>query len=129
MSDSAVGHGLDLVALTLGGLFGLAKLEQLGVPSGLLTFVFFASLPAYLVVTVHLLGGTLGQRLFGVRVVSWEGAGLSWGQSFRRAAAQTGVVALLMVTGPFGFLWLLFNRRRNGRWWHDAKANTRLVRS
>ncbi len=128
-TDSMMGHVLDFLALGGLGLFAAAKLEALGVPTALLLTALLAGIPGYHVLTLRYFGGTAGQRLFGVRVVAWEGGPLSWKQSVRRVAGQAALMVLLMVTGPIGIIWLLVNRHRRQRWWHDSLAGTRLIKA
>jgi uncharacterized RDD family membrane protein YckC len=120
---------VDLLALVAGCLFIGARLEALGAPQPWLTLGLVAVAFAYPVLGLRYLRGTPGQRLFGVEVVSFGGGPLSWKQAFRRVVGQLLLMGLLMVTGPFGFIWLMVRRSRGHAWWHDKLAGTRLIRS
>lgn len=84
---------------------------------------------AYLVVTViydlsfwMLAGQTPGKRLMGVRVVRIDGGRLHLSNAIRRELAYvlSGILFL-------GYLWILFDNRRQG--WHDKLAGTIVVYS
>lgn len=83
---------------------------------------------AWQIACLPLIGGTVVQRLAGVRVVRAEDGGRPG--VVAAAIRLTWMIAegaLLLVTGPFGMFALLVARaRRQGRWWHDAQAGTRL---
>ena len=83
----------------------------------------------YLVVSVAydigfwmLSGQTLGKRLMGVRVVRVDGERLRLWNAIRRELAYV-LSAILFL----GFLWILFDNRRQG--WHDKLAGTIVVYS
>ncbi len=82
----------------------------------------------YLVISVAydvgfwmLVGQTPGKRLMGVRVVRSDAQRLRWGNAIRRELAYP-LSALLFL----GYLWILFDNRRQG--WHDKLAGTVVVR-
>ncbi len=129
VSDSVVGHAMELLAIVAGCVVLGARLERFGFPEPWLTGGLFACVLAYPVVTLRYLEGTVGQRLFRVRVVATSGDPVTWKHAVRRAVGQLLSMALLMVTGPLGFIWLMVKRGRSGVWWHDGFAGTRLIRS
>jgi uncharacterized RDD family membrane protein YckC len=69
-----------------------------------------------------LAGQTPGKRLMGVRVVRSDGGRLHLGNAIRRELAYvlSGILFL-------GYLWILFDNRRQG--WHDKLAGTIVVYS
>ncbi len=66
-------------------------------------------------------GQTLGKTVMGIRIVSTNGTSLSWGKALLRYIGYvvSGVVLSL------GFLWLAFDRKRQG--WHDKIAGTYVL--
>jgi uncharacterized RDD family membrane protein YckC len=83
----------------------------------------------YLVISVAydlsfwmLAGQTPGKRLMGVRVVRSDGQRLHLGNAIRRELAYV-LSGLLFL----GYLWILFDNRRQG--WHDKLAGTIVVYS
>ena len=83
----------------------------------------------YLVISVAydlgfwmLAGQTPGKRLMGVRVVRSDGQRLHLGNAIRRELAYP-LSGLLFL----GYLWILFDNRRQG--WHDKLAGTIVVYS
>jgi uncharacterized RDD family membrane protein YckC len=69
-----------------------------------------------------LAGQTPGKRLMGVRVVRSDGQRLHLGNAIRRELAYV-LSGLLFL----GYLWILFDNRRQG--WHDKLAGTIVVYS
>ncbi|MEO8464251.1 MAG: RDD family protein [Gammaproteobacteria bacterium] len=67
-------------------------------------------------------GQTLGMRAWRIRVVSQDGAPLSWPRAVLRLAA--GLLALLPL--GLGLWWGFFDAQRRG--WHDRLTSTRVVR-
>ena len=68
-------------------------------------------------------GATLGKRLFGLRVVSDDGAR----PSVERCAARAALSAASVLLLGLGLLPALFTR--SGRALHDISAGTRVVES
>ena len=68
-------------------------------------------------------GGTIGQRLAGLRVVREDGEGLGVVHAFVRVLAKAG---LSLPPLGMGFLWMLDQPRR--QCWHDLLANSVVVR-
>jgi len=63
-------------------------------------------------------GQTIGKSVVGIRIVSKDGTPLSWGKAILRYVGY-------LVSGfvlSLGFLWLAFDRKRQG--WHDKIAGT-----
>jgi uncharacterized RDD family membrane protein YckC len=69
-----------------------------------------------------LTGQTLGKRVMGVRVVRTDGTRLRFGNALRREIGYW-LSAILFL----GFLWILFDNRRQG--FHDKLAGTIVVYS
>ncbi len=87
------------------------------------TVVLAALFWTYLVLTTALIGGTLGKRAFGLRVVSKDFGRPDWATVLFRE-----VVGRIIVTGLFfvGYLWVAIDRRKQG--WHDKIADTFVVK-
>lgn len=66
---------------------------------------------------------TLGKRALGLSVGDYSGQRLSLKASFIR---NFGKLISLSILG-LGFLWILFNKERQG--WHDKMAKTLVVRN
>jgi uncharacterized RDD family membrane protein YckC len=66
-------------------------------------------------------GQTLGNTLLGIKVVSKDGSGLSWGKAFLRYFGY--IVSGILWS--IGFLWVAFDRKRQG--WHDKIAGTYVI--
>ncbi len=65
-------------------------------------------------------GQTLGMRAWKIKVVDANGKGLNWIQATLRFFAALPSWLFLGL----GFIWILFNKERNG--WHDLLSNTRI---
>jgi uncharacterized RDD family membrane protein YckC len=78
---------------------------------------------AYLVLTTGVIGGTLGKRAFGLRVVSKDFGRPDWATVLFRE-----VIGRIIVAGLFfvGYLWVAVDRRKQG--WHDKIADTFVVK-
>jgi uncharacterized RDD family membrane protein YckC len=78
----------------------------------------------YWVVTWSLLGGSLGQRALGLRVVN-----AADGRNISIARALLRFIGYLVAVIPFaiGLIWAAFNPEKQG--WHDRIAGTFVVRS
>lgn len=94
-------------------------------------WVLFVGLPLYHTVT-SIVGRSLGQRLFSLRVVRLErgrepsdaqmrAPGL-WRGLVRGSVAYVGVAC-----AGVGYVWMLFNRDRRG--WHDLASGTIVIRT
>jgi uncharacterized RDD family membrane protein YckC len=83
----------------------------------------------YTVVLLRLWGATLGKRLLGLRVRSWDREGpLTWGQSLGRWLTGEGIAAfpLFSLIWPLvNYLWPLWDRRRQAV--HDKLPGTVVV--
>lgn len=68
-------------------------------------------------------GQTVGKLVLGIRIIRPDGSALSWGRAVLRYVGYliSGLVLSL------GFLWLAFDRKRQG--WHDKIANTVVVQA
>ena len=85
----------------------------------LVAWLFFVS--AYFVVLHGAAGRTLGQSLFGLRVVDVRQQPITYGRALIRWLAVLATAPLLL-----GFIRILWNREKRG--WHDALAGTWVVR-
>jgi len=74
--------------------------------------------PVFFWVTI---GQTPGKLLFGLRVIRTDGQRLGVGKSFLRCIGYW-ISAIFLF---FGFLWILFDDRRQG--WHDKIAGTYVI--
>jgi uncharacterized RDD family membrane protein YckC len=66
-------------------------------------------------------GRTPGKMLFGLQVISTEGASISFGIAFLRAVGYLVSGALFNL----GFIWVAFDKRKQG--WHDKIAGTVVI--
>jgi uncharacterized RDD family membrane protein YckC/uncharacterized membrane protein len=66
-------------------------------------------------------GQTIGKSVLGIKVISADGAAVSWRQAFLRYLGY--IVSGLIFS--IGFLWAAFDRNRQG--WHDKIAKTYVV--
>ncbi|MDP8957287.1 MAG: RDD family protein [Actinomycetota bacterium] len=108
----------------LRGLFGDLVPDPMALGRFRLSTVLLAALFwTYLVLTTGLIGGTLGKRAFGLRVVSKEFGRPDWATVLFRE-----VVGRIIVAGLFfvGYLWVAVDRRKQG--WHDKIADTFVVK-
>jgi len=67
-------------------------------------------------------GMTLGMRAWRLRLLSTDGAVISWPRCLLRFL--TGLVSLALF--GLGILWALLDTKNRG--WHDLAANTQLIR-
>lgn len=87
----------------------------------ILTWLFFISFNiAYFTYFHGTTGRTPGKMLFGLQVVSTEGAPISFGIAFLRAVGY-------FVSNIFylGFIWVVFDKKKQG--WHDKIAGTVVI--
>lgn len=97
-------------------LYDLASSQLLAACIAAVAVVYFVGLPL-------LIGRTLGQGLFGMRIVSNEG---------RDPTARQLVYRLfycLVTYASFGLLCLVGLRQRNGRFAHDSWSDSQITRS
>jgi uncharacterized RDD family membrane protein YckC len=88
----------------------------------ILTWVFYTFFNiAYFTYFHGATGRTPGKMLFGLQVVSTEGASISFGIAFLRAVGYLISGALLNL----GFIWIAFDKRKQG--WHDKIAGTVVI--
>jgi uncharacterized RDD family membrane protein YckC len=86
-----------------------------------LFFIFFNI--AYFTYFHGTTGRTPGKMLFGLQVISTEGAPISYGIAFLRAVGY--LVSNLLFIFPLGFIWVAFDKRKQG--WHDKIAGTVVI--
>jgi len=84
-----------------------------------LFFIFFNI--AYFTYFHGTTGRTPGKMLFGLQVISTEGAPISFGIAFLRAVGYLVSGALFNL----GFIWIAFDKRKQG--WHDKIAGTVVI--
>lgn len=95
--------------------------EKLAILLGTTWFTFTTS-AIYMALFWYLFGSTLGQLLFGLRVVRSDGSRfLSLSQVLVRVIGFYISMAVLFL----GFLWILIDSGRRG--WHDKLARTKVI--
>jgi uncharacterized RDD family membrane protein YckC len=106
------------VAGLLIGMYGPERpvaLNLLIIGSGLIFSV------VYYIASWAKTGQTIGKMTIGVKVVGADGNPPSWGAAILR---YIGYI-VNMVVFALGFLWIVFDRKRQG--WHDKLAGTYVV--
>jgi uncharacterized RDD family membrane protein YckC len=68
-------------------------------------------------------GQTIGKTMMGIRIVGADGATISWGKALLRYVGY--IISGLVLS--LGFLWLAFDRKRQG--WHDKIAGTYVLQA
>jgi len=110
-----------LDAFRINQLFGFEEISwQVATISG--ATLYLAITVLYDISFWMLAGQTPGKRLLGLRVLRTDGQRLRIGNAIRRELAYV-VSGILFL----GFLWILFDDRRQG--WHDKLAGTIVVYS
>lgn len=125
---------LDAVAAGSGDVDLTSLLEDPELAGLMLRYGFVGLLigGVYSVLLTHLLGGTLGKLMVGVRIRSWDKPGRpSWGQSLarwltREVVAQITFAGLGSLYWMVDSTWLLFDSRRQCL--HDKLPATVVVR-
>lgn len=92
----------------------------------LITVIFivitnFVIIGLYFVTSWFLFGSTPGDLVLGIRVVNYHGQHVSFWRSFLRIVGYFLSTIVLFL----GFIWALFDRRRQG--WHDKIAGTLVL--
>ena len=91
---------------------------------GILVTAFYLLLYMIYFTYFHGLNGrTPGKNLLGLQVVSADGNQISFGIAFLRSAGY--LVSSLLFTVPLGFIWIAFDKRKQG--WHDKIAGTVVI--
>jgi len=92
--------------------------------SGLLGTAWFAFVVSaiYMALFWYLFGSTLGQLLFGLRVVRADGSQFL---SFPQVVVRVIGFYISMAVFFLGFLWILIDPGRRG--WHDKLARTKVI--
>jgi len=106
---------VSVVPLLIGWLIPIPA-TALIIPAGLLfSVIYYAG-------SWQKSGQTIGNMVMGIKVVGKDGLRLTWGKALLRYVGYivSGIVASL------GFLWVAFDRRRQG--WHDKIAGTYVIR-
>ena len=107
-----------LDVLLVGLVFGIVVGDMGPGTTRLLFFVWFA----YHVSMLALAGATVGSYLLGLRCVTLDGDGLTWGTAAIRALGSVISFAALLI----GFFWASWTQARQS--WHDMIAGTTVVR-
>jgi uncharacterized RDD family membrane protein YckC len=76
-------------------------------------------------ITLWMSGGTVGQRILGLKLVSANGTP-SFAQSLSRLIAL--VVVQVVIFSVIGFLVFVYNRSRERPYWHDTVSRTTVIR-
>lgn len=113
------GFGVRMAALLIDALL-VAILANAIPGSG---DVWLLALASYGALMWKLKGTTIGGIIFNLRVVRLSGQEIDWATSIVRAL---GCFLSMAVVG-LGFLWIAFDRERQG--WHDKIAGTVVVRT
>jgi uncharacterized RDD family membrane protein YckC len=118
---AAIGMTVQLVFTFSGQSLPALSGEKL---SGLLGTAWFAFLVSaiYMALFWYLFGSTLGQLLFGLRVVRSDGAQFL---SFPQVVVRVIGFYISMAVFFLGFLWILIDSGRRG--WHDKLARTKVI--
>ena len=83
---------------------------------------FLPGIVAYGALLWKFRGATVGDIIFGIRVVRLDGAPIDWTTAVVRALA----CLLSMVMAGLGFFWIAFDADKQG--WHDKIAGTVVVK-
>ncbi|MHB8718688.1 MAG: RDD family protein [Candidatus Dormibacteria bacterium] len=87
-------------------------------------FFVLVALPALYLIVTWATGGTIGQRILGMRIVNAEtGRPLGIGRSLLRFVGYVLSVAVIFI----GLIWVGFDARKQG--WHDKIAGSLVVRA
>ncbi|MFH2203985.1 MAG: RDD family protein [Elusimicrobiota bacterium] len=127
ITDRFLAFVLDFVPFVVGYYLSLyvliVRLGLLSNTEAMWRQVFAAWLVLYIAYQVigNISGGTIGKRLFGIRVVRRDGGGLGIGRSLLRAGGYLVSTPLLNL----GFLWSLFDR--DSRTWHDLLSGSVVI--
>jgi uncharacterized RDD family membrane protein YckC len=94
---------------------------DISIDSGWGILIVFAQSTIYFTVAWAVFGRTVGEALFGLRLVRRDGRPVRWGRAFLRFL----VSPLAYTFCGVGFLWILVDNRR--RTWPDLVAGTVVV--
>lgn len=75
----------------------------------------------YFVLLSWLIGTTPGKYLMGLRIIRLDGRRMGFGRALGRTLGYYLSILLLGL----GFIWIIFDRRRQG--WHDKLAGTLVI--
>jgi uncharacterized RDD family membrane protein YckC len=93
-------------------------------PITLLIAAFYIILSvAYFTYFHGIKGRTPGKMLVGLQVLSVDGTPIGFGTAFLRSVGY--LVSSLLFTIPLGFIWVAFDKRKQG--WHDKIAGTVVI--
>lgn len=108
-----------LITAILGFIFALILTSNEPETGGNLISLFSL---IYSVLFVKLKNATPGKRFFGLEVRMEDGSSISW---LRAILRETVGKILSVVVFMLGFIWILFDKRRQG--WHDKLAKTIVI--
>jgi uncharacterized RDD family membrane protein YckC len=118
---AVLGMFVQLVVTFSGRNIPALSSDKLAALFGTAWFAFMAS-AIYMALFWYLFGSTLGQLLFGLRVVRSDGSRFL---SLPQVVVRVLGFYLSMAVFFLGFLWILIDSGRRG--WHDKLARTKVV--
>jgi uncharacterized RDD family membrane protein YckC len=89
----------------------------------MVTIFYIAVSIAYFTYFHGINGRTPGKMLLALQVLSAEGRPIGFGTAFLRAIGY--LVSSLLFTLPLGFIWAIFDKKKQG--WHDKIAGTVVI--
>jgi len=84
--------------------------------------LFLPAVVAYGALLWKFRGATVGDIIFGIKVVKVDGSALDWTTAIVRALA----CLLSLVVACLGFFWIAFDPEKQG--WHDKISGTYVVK-
>lgn len=118
---AVMGMSVQLIVNFSGGSISALSGDKIAAIFGTAGFAFVAS-AIYMALFWYLFGSTLGQLLFGLRVVRSDGSRFL---SFPQVVVRVIGFYLSMAVFFLGFLWILIDSGRRG--WHDKLARTKVI--
>jgi len=119
--DAVIGMTVQLVFTFSGQSIPVLSEDKIAALVGTAGFAFMASV-IYMALFWYLFGSTVGQLLFGLRVVRSDGSRLL---SFSQVVVRVIGFYISMAVFFLGFLWILIDPGRRG--WHDKLARTKVI--
>jgi uncharacterized RDD family membrane protein YckC len=118
---AVMGMTVQLVFTFSGQSIPVLSGDKIGALFGTAWFAFVVS-GIYMALFWYLFGSTLGQLLFGLRVVRADGSQFL---SFPQVVVRVIGFYISMAVFFLGFLWILIDSGRRG--WHDMLARTKVI--
>ncbi len=118
---AVMGMTVQLVFTFSGQSIPVASGDKIAGLFGTAWFAFVAS-AIYMALFWYLFGSTLGQLLFGLRVVRMDGL---QALTFWQVVVRVIGFYISMAVFFLGFLWILVDSGRRG--WHDKLARTKVI--